>query len=197
MTIVIAPKVPEAVKALVHLDGAFVIAVDQAVAALNAQGVSYDLAIGDFDSLADESVIKSEKLKLNPIKDESDTYKAIEFAYTKSDNVILVGGLLGSRIDHLYANLLLLQRFPNLTIMDANNKIELKSKGIYAYQRKEYDYISIFAIEDSIITLKGTKYPLDKYQIKKDNPIGLSNEIYDQATIEIIQGCVLVIQSKD
>ena len=195
--LVIAPKVPTQLNNLIQVDDFYVIAVDQAVSELNNQAIQYHLAVGDFDSLSDTKEIHSDILKLNPIKDESDTYKAIEIAYTKSDDVTLLGGLAGPRIDHLYANLLLLQRFPNLTIMDEHNKIEIRPKGTYAYKKNAYNYISLFAIEDTIITLEGTKYLLDHYLIKKDNPIGLSNEIEDEATIHIHDGMLLVIQSKD
>ena len=195
--LVVAPKVPTRLKDLLTIGDTYIIAVDQAVSELNKQQIQYQLAVGDFDSLLDIKEIQSDIIKLNPIKDESDTYKAIEIAYTKSNDVTLLGGLRGPRIDHLYANLLLLQRFPKLTIIDEHNKIEIKSKGIYAYKKNEYNYISLFAIEDTIITLEGTKYPLDHYLIKKDNPIGLSNEIEDQAIIHIHDGLVLVIQSKD
>lgn len=195
--LVVAPKVPTQLNNLIQVDDFYVIAVDQAVSELNNQAIQYHLAVGDFDSLSDTKEIHSDILKLNPIKDESDTYKAIEIAYTKSDDVTLLGGLAGPRIDHLYANLLLLQRFPNLTIMDEHNKIEIKPKGTYAYKKNAYNYISLFAIEDTIITLEGTKYLLDHYLIKKDNPIGLSNEIEDEATIHIHDGLLLVIQSKD
>lgn len=195
--LVIAPKVPTQLNNLIQVDDFYVIAVDQAVSELNNQAIQYHLAVGDFDSLVDMTEIHSDILKLNPIKDESDTYKAIEIAYTKSDDVTLLGGLAGPRIDHLYANLLLLQRFPKLTIMDEHNKIEIKPKGTYAYKKNAYNYISLFAIEDTIITLEGTKYLLDHYLIKKDNPIGLSNEIEDEATIHIHDGMLLVIQSKD
>ena len=195
--LVVAPKVPTQLNNLIQVDDFYVIAVDQAVSELNNQAIQYHLAVGDFDSLADTKEIHSDILKLNPIKDESDTYKAIEIAYTKSDDVTLLGGLAGPRIDHLYANLLLLQRFPKLTIMDEHNKIEIKPKGTYAYKKNAYNYISLFAIEDTIITLEGTKYLLDHYLIKKDNPIGLSNEIEDETTIHIHEGLLLVIQSKD
>lgn len=195
--VVVAPKVPKNIKDLVNLDDSFIIAVDKAVEGLNELEITYDLAIGDFDSLQDEKSIKSDIIKLNTVKDESDTFEAISQAYKKSNTVFLVGGLQGNRIDHLYANLLLFDKYPDLTIIDEHNEITLKRKGIYSYEKKEYDYISIFANKDSIISLKGTKYLLSKYQLKKDNPIGLSNEIMTKATIEVLEGEVLIFQTKD
>lgn len=197
MVIVVAPKVPLNIKKLVDLKDCFIIAVDRAVEDLNRLKIHYDLAIGDFDSLQDEKTIKSEQIKLNVVKDESDTFEAIAYAYEKSDTVILVGGLQGNRIDHLYANLLLFQKYPNLTIIDDHNKISSRGKGTHSYDGNDYDYISIFAIKDALITLTGTKYLLTEYQLKKDNPLGLSNEIITKAIIEVIDGVVLVIQSKD
>ncbi|MDY0210240.1 MAG: thiamine diphosphokinase [Acholeplasma sp.] len=196
-TIVVSPKVPENIQTLVDFAHAYVIAVDSAVKKMNELGIKYNLALGDFDSLDDLSLIQSETYRLNPIKDESDTAKAIEMAYQKSSEVYLVGGLKGNRIDHLYANLILLQKYPRLIIMDDTNHITLKTKGTYHFFKNEYDYLSLFALEDSIISIKGVKYPLTNYVLKKDNPIGLSNEIIKEAILEIDQGSLLIIQSKD
>lgn len=195
--IVVAPKVPVSILDKNILACAYVIAVDQAVDALNKAEIKYDLAIGDFDSLEDINHIKGDYIKLNPIKDESDTYKAITVAYSKSDDVELYGGLAGHRIDHLYANLLLLQRFKNLIIYNEHNKIYGLPKGMHHLDKNHFKYISFFAFNEAKITLTGFKYDLVQYILKKDNPIGLSNEKTYEACIEILEGEILVIESND
>lgn len=194
---IVLPNVPALIKSLSDLETSYVIAVDSAVSELNTLNIRYDIAVGDFDSLKDESLIKSNKVKLNPIKDESDTASAVRLAYESSDDIIILGGLKGNRIDHLYANLLLFRKYPGLVAIDDNNKITAKPNGTYTYFKKDYDYLSIFAIEKSLITIEGVKYPLDKYELKKDNPIGLSNEIIHHATITVHEGLILIIESKD
>lgn len=194
---IISPTVPTNIKALIDIDSYYVIAVDAAVEALAKQGIRYDLAIGDFDSLRDHTQLIGEVIRLNPIKDDSDTAKALEFAFNKANDVTLIGGTEGARKDHFIANLYLLIKYPSLVIMDAYNRISLKTIGTYSIEKKEYDYLSVFPVENSIITLKNVKYPLDHYHLNQFNPLGLSNEIMTIATLEVYEGAVWVFQSKE
>ena len=103
---IIASKVPNNIQKLIN--NRLVIAVDSAVSELISRNIKVDIAIGDFDSLSDLSLLNDIKhIKLSTIKDLSDTHYALNYAYDLSDDVILIGGLEGKRIDHLIANLLL------------------------------------------------------------------------------------------
>lgn len=194
---IISPSVPKDIKKIITVEDYYIIAVDGAVESLSKQGIQYQLAIGDFDSLKDESLLSGNVVRLNPIKDDSDTAKALERAFEKSDDVILIGGTEGARKDHFIANLMMLLKYPSLVIMDAYNHISLKTAGLYSLEKKGYDYLSVFAIENSIITLKNVKYPLSNFELNRFNPLGLSNEIIGVASLQIHQGLVMVIQSKD
>ena len=194
---IISPSVPKDIKKIITVEDYYIIAVDGAVESLSKQGIQYQLAIGDFDSLKDESLLSGNVVRLNPIKDDSDTAKALEMAFEKSDDVILIGGTEGARKDHFIANLMMLLKYPSLVIMDAYNHISLKTAGLYSLEKKGYDYLSVFAIENSIITLKNVKYPLSNFELNRFNPLGLSNEIIGVASLQIHQGLVMVIQSKD
>lgn len=194
---IISPSVPKDIKKIITVEDYYIIAVDGAVESLSKQGIQYQLAIGDFDSLKDESLLSGNVVRLNPIKDDSDTAKALEMAFEKSDDVILIGGTEGARKDHFIANLMMLLKYPSLVIMDAYNHISLKTTGLYSLEKKGYDYLSVFAIENSIITLKNVKYPLYNFELNRFNPLGLSNEILGVASLQIHQGLVMVIQSKD
>ena len=194
---IISPTVPDSLKTLIQLKDYYIIAVDAAVESLSKQGIPYHLAVGDFDSLKDQNLLQGEVIRLNPIKDESDTAKALEIAFEKSNDVILVGGTEGARKDHFIANLMMLTKYPSLTIMDDYNLIYVKTVGIHSIEKKEYDYLSIFPIENSVITLKNVKYPLKKHHLYRFDPLGLSNEIYGVASLEIHQGMVIIFQSKE
>jgi thiamine pyrophosphokinase len=194
---IVSPTVPEDIRALINPLDYYVIAVDAAVEALLDQQIEYQLAVGDFDSLKNHSLLHGEVIRLNPIKDDSDTAKALEIAFEKSDDVILIGGTSGSRKDHFIANLMLLVKYPSLVIMDAHNLIYIKDKGIHSIEKKEYDYLSVFAVENSVITLTNVKYPLSYHKLKRFDPLGLSNEIDGLATLEIHEGKVIIFQTKE
>ena len=195
--IVVCPKVPQNIKQLIAFENVFVVAVDAALKDLVKNHIHVDAAIGDFDSLENPQLLENlPTIKLNPVKDVSDTFSALEYAFSNSEDVVMVGGLFGSRIDHLYANLLLFHHYPKLTIIDEGNKIQSFTEGTYTFEKDEYDYFSIFSIKESLISTKGSKYNLTDYWMKPNDPLGLSNEIEDTLTLTVKQGHVIVIRSK-
>ena len=85
---VISPEVPANVKELINVNEYVVIACDKAVEALINQKIAIDLAIGDFDSLDNKELLKDIKtIKLDNIKDFSDTSYAIKYAYKKTSEI--------------------------------------------------------------------------------------------------------------
>lgn len=195
---VIAPEVPKNIKKLINVNEYMIYACDSAVHDLLKQEISIDLAIGDFDSLKNVELLKGIKtIKLNKEKDFSDTSYAVNHAYNYTKDVVLLGGIKGTRSDHLIANILLLNQFNNLIIMDETNKIYLLNKGNHIINKNNYKYLSIFPVNETTITLKNTKFILEEKNLKAGDPLGLSNEIIgDDAVVEVISGRVLVIQSK-
>ena len=181
------------------LKDALIVGVDRG--ALNAinQGINLDIAIGDFDSVNEnefELINKNSKklIKLNRIKDETDTFEAINLV-KDCDEIIILGGIKGNRIEHFYANLMLLNKYNNLKIIDDNSLIEIKNKPFKP--NLDYKYISIFSLDDNnIISLSGFKYNLDKYNLKINNPLCISNEIIANPYIDI-NGKILIIYSNE
>lgn len=195
---VISPKVPENIRDLIDVDKYVIYACDEAVEALIKQKITIDLAIGDFDSLNNLDLLNGIKtIKLNKIKDYSDTSYAIRYAYDKTDDVTLIGGIKGTRSDHFIANLFLMKEYPELVIMDETNKLIILNKGEFIIEKNDYKYLSIFPLKDSKISVMGTKYNLNNVDLPAYDPLGLSNEIIDsKATIKVDKGVVLLIQSK-
>ncbi|MGI6781861.1 MAG: thiamine diphosphokinase [Acholeplasmataceae bacterium] len=194
---VVAPKVPKNVKKLT--DGRVIYAVDGAVKDLIKNNIKIDLAIGDFDSLKDKKILNNLKyIKLSQNKDISDTHYALKYAYEYTDDVILVGGIKGNRVDHLIANLLLFEKYNNLLIFDDNNTIKRLEVGQYTIPKEEFKYLSIFPLLNTKLTLTGTMYPLNNETLYQYDTLGLSNEIISQsANLIIDSGVILLVQSKN
>ncbi len=192
--IVVAYPVPKDIKALItYKETDYVIAVDQAVQALHEQKIPIALAVGDFDSLDKKELLTSlNKVVLNTEKDETDTKEAILNAYTLNPSqVILIGGIGGARPEHGYANMMLLKQFPDLVIKNEFTTIKRLDTG---YHTVTFDgYVSIFALEPTIITLKHFKYPLNEYKMTVSDMIGISNEIIKEpGMIEVKEGSVMI-----
>lgn len=161
-------------------------------------GIIPDISIGDFDSVSKEEfeIINNNSkkiIKLNCIKDTSDTNSAIRLV-KEYDEIHILGGIKGKRIEHLFSNIIDLINYPNLSLMDEDSLIEVIRDNNYKI-KDGYKFISLFSIEDSIISLNGFKYNLNKYLLKPNDSLCLSNEILDNPKIDLEKGKVIIIYS--
>lgn len=179
----------------------YLIGVDRGALKAIKNNVKLDLAIGDFDSITeDEYEWLKDKVTLkclNPIKDETDTKEAIAYAYSLSDDVTILGGIMGRRCEHFIANLTLFSNYPNLKIVDDNSLIFLKKES-FILEKGPYYYVSFFAKETVIdLTLKGFKYELTNYLLKPFDALCISNNIKTLGSVTFAKGELLVILTKE
>jgi len=161
-------------------------------------GIIPDISIGDFDSVNDlefELIKNNSKriIKLNPIKDKSDTSEAIDLV-KNYDEIHILGGIKGKRIEHLFSNIIDIINHDNVLIKDEDSLIEVVKDNNYKV-RYDYKFVSLYAISDSIISLTGFKYNLDNYNLKLFDSLCLSNEIINNPKIELKKGKLLIIYS--
>lgn len=176
-----------------------VIAADKGYIHAREAGVTPTMIIGDFDSSnqPDGDLV----IKLNPIKDYTDTKAALMVAEDWGYKNIVVYGGLGGRDSHTFANI--------------SNALEFKKKGIdvtlkskyksfYIVNDKlEYDfkdeddfYVSIFALSEKAqgVDIKGLYYELNNFDLSNDNALGVSNETTNKSfKISVKNGYLLVI----
>ena len=183
------------------LKDSFIIGVDRGALNAISQGINPDISIGDFDSVSIEEykLIEAHSktiVKLNPIKDKTDTEEAIHLV-KEYDEILILGGIKGKRIEHFYANLMLIEKYPKVIIKDDYSKIEVKDKSFIP--AKGYKYVSLFSIlDEAIISIYGMKYNLSDYHLKRSEPtLGCSNEIIDNPYIEIKKGKLFVFYSME
>lgn len=184
------------------LGNSYLIGVDKGASILASNFIKMDLAIGDFDSLAPDdfdkiSLYADNIIRLNPIKDDTDTEAALNEALKISNDITIIGGIQGSRIEHMIANICLIKKYPFVSMIDDNSYIFTLNSD-YNMNPDEYKFVSIFPLENSIISLNGFKYNLKKYKLNLYDSLGISNEInaYD-AKISVHKGQILVIKTKN
>lgn len=170
--------------------GEVLIAVDRGLEIVDALGIVPQHILGDFDSVDKEILRKYEEradVKIHPYipeKDDTDTELAIKLAIQlESMNIIILGGI-GSRMDHVLANIHVMtqalgQNIPCM-IEDEKNRIRLIDRNI-KLKRKEIwgKYISLIPFTEKVtgVTLRGLKYPLEKATLEIGKGIGISNEM--------------------
>ena len=170
-----------------------------------------DVIAGDFDSVniksldaftASENI---EILRLNPVKDDTDTEFVIREAIRRGATEITILGATGTRLDHVLANVNLLgiglQEDVKIEIVDAHNRIRMIEDTLEISKDEQFGkYVSVLAVKGdaSGVSLDGFKYPLAEANVPSFSSLGISNEIIDKkANIRVKKGYLLVIESRD
>jgi len=192
-----------------------VIGVDRGALELIQRSITFDVAIGDFDSVTVDEFGMIEKaishmVKLPEEKDVTDCEAAIQYAVEQGYDVIYLYGVTGGRLDHLYAVSALMLKYAKLAVYPARgiqiyvenkkNRMFVLPIGSHTIKITDKKYISFFALERSVraLTIGGVKYPLDCYDLEVDDALCVSNEAtYKQVFVSFSTGYLLVIQSSD
>lgn len=187
------------------------VGVDRGGLLLLEAGLPLDLAVGDFDSLSKEELLRVKKeakrMHTSPAeKDDTDTQLALEEALTIFPEArITIVGATGGRLDHFLANLWLPmeERFRpfirQIVLKDEQNSISYYSPGEYTVMReadKKYlAYCCLTPVEN--LTLKKSKYLLNQQQVPVPTSYASNEFIGDTAVFSFDSGMIAVIQSKD
>ena len=187
-------------------------AADRGLDFFRKNGITPDIADGDFDSLSVEGKKYLENLKdteiirLQPEKYDTDTQSTLNLAIAKGSENILILGATGGRIDHLIGNLGLLTlgklKGVSVAIADAQNYICLVKSGTILSKAGQFGkYVSFFSAGEAVegLTLKGFKYPLNNFCLTTaDSGLTVSNEIRDDtAQITYDRGSLMMVMSRD
>ncbi len=178
----------------------YVIGVDEGAYVALKNNVKLDVAIGDFDSIDPEKLAyikeKTKVIQLPQEKNETDTMAALKLC-KDATRIIILGGIQGKRIEHFIANLILMENYPKVEMLDNNSHMYIMDSS-FSIKKNDYKFISFFALRETRLTLEGFSYPLNNYILKNNDPLTISNELTSPMGIVTIKdGRVLVIQSKE
>lgn len=188
-------------------DDTIIISADGGVSNTLKLGLIPDLIIGDMDSI--DGNIKKKKIKelsnteyicTSHDKDESDTRLAVDHAVGLGIKNIIITGALGGRVDHAFANMMLLAS-PELDGIDI--KIITDDSEIFVIDKsctvdgEPGKLISIFSLSPYTYFIKtaGLKYGLKDEKLDFSPVRGLSNIFTAaEAEIDIKEGRLLIIR---
>lgn len=173
--------------------------------------LTVDYIVGDFDTIEPQILAEYQRKPeieiraFDPVKDNTDTDIALEYAIEKHPESIYLFGATGTRLDHTLGNLHILykalQAQVETYIIDSYNKIYMIKKGITLQKDRLYGtYLSLipFTQEVTDVTLTGFKYPLCKKTMRMGESLGISNEVTEkEAVIDFKEGIFLVIEARD
>ncbi|HFI0265407.1 TPA: thiamine diphosphokinase [Streptococcus suis] len=186
------------------------VGVDAGSLRLLDHSLPLDWAIGDFDSVTSEELgrIKEQAeyfLQAPAEKDDTDLELALKEVFKAyPQGQVRIYGALGGRMDHMMANLFLAAE-PDLApymgqieLVDSQNVVRFRPAGQHRLSPiAGMKYISFMPSDQSRLTIRHAKYPLDasNYFFKKCYS---SNEFIDRdIEIQLDHGYVVLIYSKD
>ncbi|HEM5968039.1 TPA: thiamine diphosphokinase [Streptococcus suis] len=186
------------------------VGVDAGSLRLLDHSLPLDWAMGDFDSVTSEELgrIKDQAerfLQAPAEKDDTDLELALKEIFKVYPQAkVRIYGALGGRMDHMMANLFLAAE-PDLAafmgqieLVDSQNVVRFRPAGQHRLSPiAGMKYISFMPSDQSRLTIRHAKYPLDasNYFFKKCYS---SNEFIDRdIDIQLDQGYVVLIYSKD
>ncbi|WP_025785102.1 thiamine diphosphokinase [Sporosarcina sp. D27] len=188
------------------------IGADRGTLQLLDAGIVPLAAVGDFDSVCEEEMKRVEATgcvieKRPPEKDETDTELALNLAYSKNPDKIILTGVTGGRLDHMFSAVQLLVRnaaqnpSTQLTLANRQNELTLLQKGPHIIRKNEqFPYLSFFSITEVVkgLTLTGVKYEVFSEDIHLGDTRFTSNEIIaPSCTISMKAGICLMVRSSD
>lgn len=188
----------------IDLSNTYVIGVERGCLQAIKSRIHIDVAVGDFDSINKRELKKiyskvEKVIKLNPVKDDTDTFHAYKLV-KNYDKITIIGSIQGRRIEHFLAILNILKKDKKVEVIDDYSRVFSidSSDSPYKITSYEYKYTSIFALENSLVTLNNFKYPLNRYRMSTDDSLGISNEVLPSkiGEINLDLGRLLIVQSK-
>lgn len=186
----------------------YLICADGGANCLFNYNITPNYLIGDFDSISADvldHLLNSDCIveKYPKEKDYTDTELALLKAKELGVNKVVFLGCTGSRLDHTIGNIGLLldclKHVIDASIKDSNNTMFLSDKSLLITGKKgEYFSLLPYSGVTKNLTIEGSKYNLNNYDLSPGNSLTLSNEfINEQVKISFNGGILLIIKSKD
>lgn len=184
-----------------------IIGADAGAGVLLRHHIPFQLALGDFDSLAqgdrDRLDRLSEVIVYPAEKDFTDTEAALREAIRRGAADIVILGATGTRLDHFLGNLGLLvqaaQQNVRVRLLDDHNELFLIQGPASIPPRRGW-YLSFFPIGRDVpdFSVADVRYPLTGHHLKFAETLTVSNEFIGlPARVTFPCGLVLVSLSRD
>ena len=185
-----------------HPDAAIVCA-DGGLRHARALGLHPDLMVSDCDSM--DEVEGTEILRLRPEKDDTDTQTCLRESFRRGCTEATLVCATGGRIDHMLANLSLLEEARGLggrlTVLDRQNRIILHEGNRQKFKMTaNYQYFSLIPLDAVLtgVTIENAKYPLQNATVTRAGMVTISNEAVEpEIIVTITSGRALIVFSRD
>jgi thiamine pyrophosphokinase len=183
-----------------------VIAADGGANRLAKAGRRPDLVIGDMDALPSDAQRALQRagveLETYPAeKEQTDGELALDAALKRgADEIVVVGGFGGARLDHMVGNLMLLahEDFAAIDVALVTEHATFRSllgPGILELEGAPGDWVTLEPLSEVArgVATDGLRYPLRHEELVRGSTRGVSNELTERrGSVELGEGLLLV-----
>ncbi|HGD2194220.1 TPA: thiamine diphosphokinase [Streptococcus agalactiae] len=188
----------------------YFVGIDRGSLFLLKNGLSLDMAVGDFDSITEDELLYIKHYCSNIVsasaeKNDTDTELALKTIFKEFPEAqVTVFGAFGGRIDHMMSNIFLpsdtdLEPFMSqIRLKDEQNIVTYLPSGKNQVSRIEgMSYVSFMPESESTLQISGAKYALNKSNYFKKKMYSSNEFMTSPIEVELKDGYLIIIYSKD
>ncbi|HEO5443950.1 TPA: thiamine diphosphokinase [Streptococcus agalactiae] len=188
----------------------YFVGIDRGSLFLLKNGLSLDMAVGDFDSITEDELLYIKHYCSNIVsasaeKNDTDTELALKTIFKEFPEAqVTVFGAFGGRIDHMMSNIFLpsdtdLEPFMSqIRLKDEQNIVTYLPSGKNQVSRIEgMSYVSFMPESESTLQISGAKYELNKSNYFKKKMYSSNEFMTSPIEVELNDGYLIIIYSKD
>ena len=188
----------------------YFVGIDRGSLFLLENGLPLNMAVGDFDSVSQETFTDiKEKAELliiaHPEKDDTDTELALKEVFARFPEAeVTIFGAFGGRMDHLLSNIFLPSDpdiapfMSQIALRDQQNMLTYRPEGRHLINQEEgMTYVAFMAEGEADLTIAGAKFELTQDHFFKKKIYSSNAFIHQPITVSLPSGYLIIIQSKD
>ncbi|HEN2784157.1 TPA: thiamine diphosphokinase [Streptococcus agalactiae] len=188
----------------------YFVGIDRGSLFLLKNGLSLDMAVGDFDSITEDELLYIKHYCSNIVsasaeKNDTDTELALKTIFKEFPEAqVTVFGAFGGRIDHMMSNIFLpsdtdLEPFMSqIRLKDEQNIVTYLPSGKNQVSRIEgMSYVSFMPESESTLQISEAKYELNKSNYFKKKMYSSNEFMTSPIEVELKDGYLIIIYSKD
>ena len=188
----------------------YFVCIDRGSLFLLENGLPLNMAVGDFDSVSQETFTDiKEKAELliiaHPEKDDTDTELALKEVFARFPEAeVTIFGAFGGRMDHLLSNIFLPSDpdiapfMSQIALRDQQNMLTYRPAGRHLIHQEEgMTYVAFMAEGEADLTIAGAKFELTQDHFFKKKIYSSNAFIHQPITVSLPSGYLIIIQSKD
>jgi len=176
---------------------ALVIAADGGFLTAQAAGIPVHVLVGDLDSLPETPFPQGLRVLKHPTeKNATDLELALDYAVALSPEELHLFGALGGRLDHMLANLNLLERYDvPITIHHGRETLHAVSGKLVLEDARVGDRVSLIPLSSEVtgVRTQGLRWRLDGGTLRRASSRGISNEVTSLPCMVSMKGGRLLV----